>query len=63
MARAGHSLPVMIRPGHIAAFLDLAPRGPPLDAGVGCGQYQATRLLAPEIALVMQSTPITESDQ
>jgi GAF domain-containing protein len=48
IARAGHPLPAMIRPGHGAAFLDLPP-GLPLGVGVGGdGQYQATRLHVPQ---------------
>src|SRR5258708_8626901 len=44
MARAGHPLPVMLRPGHGAAFLDLPP-GLPLCVGIrGGGHYQATPL-------------------
>jgi len=46
IARAGHPLPALARPGHAAAFLDLPP-GLPLGVGLECGHYQATRLHVP----------------
>jgi Stage II sporulation protein E (SpoIIE)/PAS fold/GAF domain len=46
IARAGHPLPALARPGHPAGFPDLAP-GLPLGTGLGDGQYQATRVQLP----------------
>jgi serine phosphatase RsbU (regulator of sigma subunit) len=46
MARAGHPLPALSRPGRAAAFLDLPP-GLPLGAGLGGGHYRTTRLHVP----------------
>ncbi len=62
MARAGHPLPVMIRPGHGAAFLDLPP-GLPLGIGIGGGgHYQATRLHVPRHStLVLYTDGLIES--
>jgi len=44
MARAGHPLPVVVRPGHAATFLDLPP-GMPL--GLGTGQDETVRVQPP----------------
>jgi len=62
IARAGHPLPAMARPGHGAAFLDLPP-GLPLGIGVGDGgHYQATRLHLPRYStLVLYTDGLIES--
>jgi serine phosphatase RsbU (regulator of sigma subunit) len=64
IARAGHPLPAMVRPGHNAAFLDLPP-GTPLGVGVGVGgdgQYQSTRLHMPrDSTLVLYTDGLIES--
>jgi Stage II sporulation protein E (SpoIIE)/PAS fold/GAF domain len=62
IARAGHPLPALARPGHSAAFLDLPP-GMPLGAGVGGdGQYQTTRLHMPrDSTLVLYTDGLIES--
>jgi PAS domain S-box-containing protein len=46
IARGGHPLPALARPGQPAVFLDLPP-GLPLGLGVGGGHYQSTRLHVP----------------
>jgi len=46
IARAGHPLPAIARPGHKTAFPDL-PSGLPLGTGLGDGKYQTTRLHVP----------------
>jgi len=59
IARAGHPLPAVARPGHDAAFLDLPP-GTPL--GVGVGRYEAVRVRLPwESTLVLYTDGLVES--
>jgi serine phosphatase RsbU (regulator of sigma subunit) len=59
MARAGHPLPAVARPGHHATFLDLPP-GVPL--GVGGGQYETVRVQLPtESTLVLYTDGLIES--
>ena len=62
IARAGHPLPALARPGHGAAFPDLPP-GLPLGIGVGDGgHYQATRLHLPRHStLVLYTDGLIES--
>jgi GAF domain-containing protein len=61
MARAGHPLPAVVRPGHHAAFLDLPP-GVPLGIGAGGGQYQSTRVHLPRgSTLVLYTDGLIES--
>jgi len=62
IARAGHPLPALARPGHGAAFPDLPP-GLPLGIGVGDGgQYQAARLHVPQHStLVLYTDGLIES--
>jgi serine phosphatase RsbU (regulator of sigma subunit) len=61
IARAGHPLPALARPGHAAVFLDLPP-GLPLGTGVGGGHYQATRLHVPRHStLVLYTDGLIES--
>ena len=59
MARAGHPLPAMVRPGRKATFLDLPP-GIPL--GVGVGQYETVRVqLSHESTLVLYTDGLIET--
>jgi serine phosphatase RsbU (regulator of sigma subunit) len=59
MARAGHPLPAVVRPGHNATFLNLPP-GMPL--GVGGGQYEAIHVRVPgESTLVLYTDGLIES--
>jgi len=59
MARAGHPLPAVVRPGGQATFLDLPP-GTPL--GVGGGQYETVRVqLPPESRLVLYTDGLIET--
>ena len=59
MARAGHPLPAVVRPGGKATFLDLPP-GTPL--GVGGGQYETVRVQLPrESALVLYTDGLIET--
>jgi len=59
MARAGHPLPAVVRPGHEATFLNLPP-GMPL--GVGGGQYETVRVqLPPESTLVLYTDGLIET--
>jgi PAS domain-containing protein len=59
MARAGHPLPAVARPGHNATFLNLPP-GMPL--GVGGGQYESVRVHLPrESTLVFYTDGLIES--
>jgi len=62
IARAGHPLPALARPGHGAGFLDLPP-GMPLGTGVGGGgRYQSTRLHVPRRGtLVLYTDGLIES--
>jgi Stage II sporulation protein E (SpoIIE)/PAS fold/GAF domain len=61
IARAGHPLPAMARPGRNATFLDLPP-GLPLGIGMGGGQYQTTRLRVPrDSTLVLYTDGLIES--
>jgi Stage II sporulation protein E (SpoIIE)/PAS fold/GAF domain len=62
IARAGHPLPALARPGRAAVFLDLPP-GLPLGIGVGGGgHYQATRLHVPQHStLVLYTDGLIES--
>jgi serine phosphatase RsbU (regulator of sigma subunit) len=61
VARAGHPLPALIRPGRRAAFLDLPP-GLPLGTGVGGGHYQTVRLHVPRHStLVLYTDGLIES--
>jgi serine phosphatase RsbU (regulator of sigma subunit) len=62
IARAGHPLPALARPGRAAVFPDLPP-GLPLGTGVGGGgQYQATRLHVPRHStLVLYTDGLIES--
>ena len=58
MARAGHPLPAVVRPGREATFLDLPP-GLPL--GVGGGQYETVRVQLPrESTLVLYTDGLIE---
>jgi hypothetical protein len=59
MARAGHPLPAVVRPGRKATFLNLPP-GLPL--GVGGGQYETVRVrLRRESTLVLYTDGLIES--
>ena len=59
MARAGHPLPAVVRPGRKATFLDLPP-GIPL--GVGGGQYETVRVRLPrESTLVLYTDGLIET--
>jgi Stage II sporulation protein E (SpoIIE)/PAS fold/GAF domain len=59
MARAGHPLPAVVRPGREATFLDLPP-GTPL--GVGGGQYETVRVQLPrESTLVLYTDGLIET--
>ncbi len=59
MARAGHPLPVVVRPGCAATFLDLPP-GMPL--GLGTGQYETVRVQPPRgSTLVFYTDGLIES--
>jgi Stage II sporulation protein E (SpoIIE)/PAS fold/GAF domain len=59
MARAGHPLPAVVRPGRVATFLDLPP-GTPL--GVGGGQYETVRVQLPrESTLVLYTDGLIET--
>jgi hypothetical protein len=59
MARAGHPLPAVVRPGHEATFLNLPP-GMPL--GVGGGQYETVRVQLPcESTLVLYTDGLIET--
>lgn len=61
MARAGHPLPAVVRPGHHAAFLDLPP-GVPLGIGAGAGHYESTRVHLPRgSTLVLYTDGLIES--
>jgi serine phosphatase RsbU (regulator of sigma subunit) len=61
IARAGHPLPALARPGRAAVFLDLPP-GLPLGTGVGGGHYQATRVHIPRHStLVLYTDGLIES--
>jgi hypothetical protein len=62
LARAGHPLPVMVGPGHRAAFLDLPP-GLPLGVGVtDTGPYETTHLRVPRPStLVLYTDGLIES--
>jgi hypothetical protein len=55
IARAGHPLPAVLRPGESPAFLDLPP-GLPLGIGIGHGQYEATRVRLPRGSTVVLYT-------
>jgi hypothetical protein len=55
IARAGHPLPAIVRPGHPATFPDLPP-GLPLGTGLGGAQYQATRLYVPPDSILVLYT-------
>jgi hypothetical protein len=55
IARAGHPLPAVIRPGESPAFLDLPP-GLPLGLGIGRCQYQTTVLRLPRHSTVVLYT-------
>src|ERR1700722_296323 len=59
MARAGHPLPAVVRPGRQATFLDLPPGMPP---GVGGGQYETVRVqLSRESTLVLYTDGLIET--
>jgi hypothetical protein len=59
MARAGHPLPAVVRPGRKATFLNLPP-GMPL--GVGGGQYETVRVRLPrESTLVLYTDGLIET--
>jgi serine phosphatase RsbU (regulator of sigma subunit) len=61
IARAGHPLPAIARPGHETSFPDLPP-GLPLGTGLGDGSYQATRLhLPPGSTLLLYTDGLIES--
>jgi Stage II sporulation protein E (SpoIIE)/PAS fold/GAF domain len=61
IARAGHPLPAVVRPGESPAFLDLPP-GMPLGVGIGHGQYEATRVrLPPGSTIVLYTDGLVES--
>jgi hypothetical protein len=55
IARAGHPLPAVVRPGESPAFLDVPP-GLPLGVGLGRGQYETTRLRLPRGSTVVLYT-------
>jgi Stage II sporulation protein E (SpoIIE)/PAS fold/GAF domain len=55
IARAGHPLPAVVRPGQNATFLHLPP-GMPLGTGVGGGRYQTIRLRIPRRSTVVMYT-------
>jgi serine phosphatase RsbU (regulator of sigma subunit) len=60
IARAGHPLPALARPGHRTTFPRL-PGGLPLGTGIGDGQYQTTRLhLPPGSTLVLYTDGLIE---
>ena len=60
IARAGHPLPAIARPGHKTAFPDLPP-GLPLGTGIGDGKYQTTHLhLPPGSTLVLYTDGLIE---
>jgi Stage II sporulation protein E (SpoIIE)/PAS fold/GAF domain len=59
MARAGHPLPAVVRPGREATFLDLPP-GTPL--GVGGGQFETVHVQLPrESTLVLYTDGLIET--
>ena len=59
MARAGHPLPAVVRPGRKATFLELPP-GTPL--GVGGGRYETVRVQLPRgSALVLYTDGLIET--
>jgi serine phosphatase RsbU (regulator of sigma subunit) len=61
IARAGHPLPAIARPGHRTVFPPL-PSGLPLGTGLGDGQYQTTRLhLPPGSTLVLYTDGLIEN--
>lgn len=61
IARAGHPLPALVRPGRNAVFLDLPP-GMPLGVGAGGGQYESIRVHLPrESTLVLYTDGLIES--
>jgi PAS domain S-box-containing protein len=61
IARAGHPLPALARPGHRTAFPHLPP-GLPLGTGLADGHYQTTRLhLSPGSTLVLYTDGLIES--
>jgi GAF domain-containing protein len=61
IARAGHPLPALARPGDRTIFPDL-PTGLPLGTGLGDGRYQATRLrLPPASTLLLYTDGLIES--
>jgi hypothetical protein len=55
IARAGHPLPAVVRPGESPAFLDLPP-GLPLGIGIGRSQYETTRVRLPRGSTVVLYT-------
>jgi serine phosphatase RsbU (regulator of sigma subunit) len=55
IARAGHPLPAVVRPGESPAFLDLPP-GLPLGIGIGHGHYETTRVHLPRGSTVVLYT-------
>ena len=55
IARAGHPLPAVVRPGESPAFLDVPP-GLPLGMGLGRGQYDTTRVRLPRGSTVVLYT-------
>ncbi|HEX6521461.1 MAG TPA: SpoIIE family protein phosphatase [Streptosporangiaceae bacterium] len=61
IARAGHPLPALVRPGRNATFLDLPP-GMPLGLGAGGGQYESIRVHLPRAStLVLYTDGLIES--